>query len=65
MMQTPKILLSQRQLFYLTPQERALLLTPDSRDSSRALLIQLLQSVLQTEARGRDDHERQDHPESS
>jgi hypothetical protein len=64
-MRPPRTPLSQRQLFDLTPEERALLLTPDSRDSARALLVQLLQAVLQTEAKGRDNHERQDHPESS
>ena len=55
-MRPPRTPLSQRQLFDLTP---------DSRDSARALLVQLLQAVLQTEAKGRDNHERQDHPESS
>jgi hypothetical protein len=59
-MHDPSIPPRQRQLFDLTPDERARLLTPDCRDHCRALLAQLLQAVLQTEAAGRKTHERQD-----
>ena len=55
----------QPQLFDLTPDERAQLLAPDRREPCRALLVQLLQAVLQAEAAARNHHERQDHSEAS
>jgi hypothetical protein len=61
----PKIPLRQRQFFDLTPDERARLVAPDRRDDCRALLVQLLQAALQTEAAERKTHERQDPSESS
>ena len=48
----------QRQLFDLTPDERARLLTLDGRNHGRALLAQLIQAALQTEAAARNNHER-------
>jgi hypothetical protein len=64
-MRQPIIPNRQLQLFDLTPDERAQLLAPDRREPCRALLIQLLQAVLQAEAAARTNQERQDHPETS
>jgi hypothetical protein len=64
-MPNPIIPIRQRQLFDPTPDEGARLLGPDRRDPCRALLVQLLQAALQTEAAERNRHERQDQPESS
>jgi hypothetical protein len=61
----PIIPTRQPQLFDLTPEERAQLLAPDRREPCRALLIQLLQAVVQAEANARDHHERQDQSEAS
>jgi hypothetical protein len=64
-MRYPIIPIRQRQLFDLTPEERARLLASDHRDPCRALLVQMLQAILQTEAEERKTHERQDQPQSS
>jgi hypothetical protein len=56
-MDDPNRLPQQRQLFERTPEEQARLLAPDCREHCRALLSQLLQAALQTEAAERKSYE--------
>jgi hypothetical protein len=56
-MHDPTIPPRQRHLFDLAPDEGARLPGADCRDHCRALLVQLLQAALQTEAAERKAHE--------